>query len=161
MDALHDILEASDTVESVWVERYREVDARLTKLQETVSDLRKRRTKLYQAHIDDKVPTDVFVELKAALDAEMTEAVCKLDSARMDEIKVEEALEFCERVLCNVPMLWKGCSLDQQQRLQQVLFPQGVLYDQKTGYGTQATCLFFSALEGSPARKWFGSANGN
>jgi hypothetical protein len=41
-------------------------------LQETVSDLRKRRTKLYQPHIDDKVPTDVFAELKAALHAETT-----------------------------------------------------------------------------------------
>jgi hypothetical protein len=45
-----------ETVESVWVERYREVDARLSKLQETISDLRKRRTKLYQAHIEDRVP---------------------------------------------------------------------------------------------------------
>jgi hypothetical protein len=134
-----------ETVESVWVERYREVDARLSKLQETVSDLRKRRTKLYQAHVDDRLPTDVFLELKA----ETTEAECKLDSARMDEIKIDEVLEFCERVLCNVPMLWKECSLDQQQRLQQVLFPQGVLYHQKTGYGTQATCLFFSMLEGN------------
>jgi site-specific DNA recombinase len=142
-----------ETVESVWVERYREVDTRLSKLQETVSDLRKRRTKLYQAHIDEKVPTDVFMELKAALDAETTEAECKLDSARMDEIKVDEVLEFCERVLCNVPMLWKECSIDQQQRLQQVLFPQGVLYHQKTGYRTQTTCLIFNMLEGNSEDK--------
>jgi hypothetical protein len=52
-----------ETVESVWVERYREIYARLSKLQEAVSDLAKRRTKFYQAHIDDKVPTDVFMEL--------------------------------------------------------------------------------------------------
>ena len=44
---------------------------------------------------------------------------------------------------------WKKCSLDQQQRLQQVLFPQGVLYHQKTGYRTRTTCLFFSMLEGN------------
>jgi hypothetical protein len=39
------------------------------------------------------------MELKVALDAETTEAERKLDSARMDEIKVDEVLEFCERVL--------------------------------------------------------------
>jgi site-specific DNA recombinase len=142
-----------ETVESVWVERYREVDARLSKLQETVSDLRKRRTKLYQAHVDDRLPTDVFLELKAELDAETMEAECKHDSARMDEIKVDEVLEFCERVLCNVPMLWRECSLGQQQRLQQVLFPQGVLYDQKTGYRTATTCLFFNMLDGNSKDK--------
>jgi hypothetical protein len=151
-----------ETVESVWVERYREVDARLSKLQETVSDLRKRRTKLYQAHVDDRLPTDVFLELKAELDAETMGAECKHDSARMDEIKVDEVLEFCERVLCNVPMLWRECSLGQQQRLQQVLFPQGVLYDQKTGYRTATTCLFFNMLDGNSKDKThFGSANGN
>jgi site-specific DNA recombinase len=131
-----------ETVERVWVERYREVNARLSKLQETVSDLRKRRARLYQAHIDDRIPTDVFMELKAALDAETTEADCKLDSARIDEVKIDELLEFCEQVLCNVPTLWNECALEQKQRLQQVLFPQGVLYDQKSGYGTPTTCFF-------------------
>jgi hypothetical protein len=35
-------------------------------LQETVSNLRNRRTNLYQAHIDDRVPIDVLVEVRAA-----------------------------------------------------------------------------------------------
>ena len=93
------------------------------------------------------------MELKAELDAEATEAAYKLDSARMDEIKIDEVPEFCERVLCNVPMLWKQCSLNQQQRLQQVLFPKGVFYDPKEGYRTQTTCLFFSMLEEQIAEK--------
>lgn len=38
---------------------------------------------------------------------------CKLDFARMDEIKIDEVLEFCEQVLRNVPMLWRECSVDQ------------------------------------------------
>jgi hypothetical protein len=59
----------------------------------------------------------------------------------MDEIKIDEVLEFCERVLCNVPMLWNECSPGQKHRLQQALFPEGVLYDQETGYRLQATYL--------------------
>jgi hypothetical protein len=112
------------------VEREREVDAPFSNLQETVSNLRKRRTKFYQAHIDDRVPIDVLVEVKAALDAETAEAECKLSSARMDEIEIDEVLQFCERVLGNVPMPWKG------------LQPEGVSYDQKPGYRTPTTCLF-------------------
>jgi hypothetical protein len=42
----------------------------------------------------------------------------------MDEIKIEEVLEFCERVLCNVPMLWKECSFKQQQRLHEFSAPR-------------------------------------
>jgi hypothetical protein len=50
-------------------------------------------------------------------------------------------------------MLWKDGDLDQQQRLQQVLFPEGFPYDQKTGYRTQATRLIFSLLEGGSEGK--------
>jgi hypothetical protein len=64
----------------------------------------------------------------------------------MDEICIEEVLDFCERILCNVSLLWKDCTLDQQQRLQQVLFPEGITYDAHSGYGTATTCLFFSLL---------------
>jgi hypothetical protein len=39
--------------------------------------------------------------------------------ARMDEIEIDEVLQFCERVLGNVPMPWKG------------LQPEGVSYDPK------------------------------
>ena len=49
----------------------------------------------------------------------------------MDEIKIDEVLDFCERGLGKVPLLWKECSFDQQQRLQRVLFPKGILYPQK------------------------------
>lgn len=42
----------------------------------------------------------------------------------MDEIKIDEVLDFCEQVLCNVPRLWKECSVDQQQRLQKTSFPK-------------------------------------
>jgi hypothetical protein len=135
-----------ETVERVWVERYRETATRLDKLQGGVSDLRKRRAKLYQAHLDGQVPNDVFLELEQANKSELEEAESKLATARMDEICIEEVLDFCERLLCDVPMLWRGCSIDQQQRLQQVLFPEGMTYDMKTGYGTTTSCLFFSLL---------------
>jgi hypothetical protein len=45
--------------------------------------------------------------------------------ARMDEIKIDEVLEFCERVLCNVPMLWKECSLDQPTEIAASSLPAG------------------------------------
>jgi hypothetical protein len=85
---------------------------------------------------------DVFMELKAALDAETIEAECKLDSARRDEIKVDEVLEFCERMLCNVPMFWSECSLDRKQ-IPASCSPGGV-YKRKTGCRTQATEFFLT-----------------
>jgi hypothetical protein len=89
----------------------------------------------------------VFEELKAALEEESMQAELELSSARLDEIKVDEVLEFCERLLCNVPMMWKDCTIDQQQRLQKVLFPQGISYTKNGTFITPTTCLFFNMLE--------------
>jgi hypothetical protein len=141
-------------------ERYCETTSRLEKLQGGVSDLRKRRAKLYQAHLDGQLPNDVFLELEQANKIELQEAESKLATARMDEICIEEVLDFCERLLTDVPMLWNSCSIDQQQRLQQVLFPEGMTYDMKTGYGTTTTCMSFNRLREDSKGKSVGSANG-
>jgi hypothetical protein len=38
---------------------------------------------------------------------------------------IDEVLEFCERVLCNVPMLWKECNLDQPTEIAASSLPEG------------------------------------
>ena len=51
-----------------------------------------------------------------------------LHEARLDDLDVEGVLNFAEHVLTNAGRLWTELSLDQKQRLQQVLFPKGVTY---------------------------------
>ena len=41
--------------------------------------------------------------------------------------------------------LWKAAPAEQKQRLQRVLFPQGVTYSEGK-YGTAVTCLLFSGM---------------
>jgi hypothetical protein len=48
-------------------------------------------------------------------------------------------------VLTNALNLWKTAPAEQKQRLQQVLFPEGVTYSEGK-YGTAATCLLFSGM---------------
>ena len=70
----------------------------------------------------------------------------KVNEARQDEIEIEELLDFSENLLLNAAGAWKQSGLEQKQRLQQVLFPQGVTY--KDGvYRTTATSPMFSMLE--------------
>ena len=52
-------------------------------------------------------------------------------------------LAFAEHVVLDAGRLWLEGTLDQKQRLQQVLFPKGVTYSPATGFGTLETCVFF------------------
>ncbi len=63
----------------------------------------------------------------------------------LDELDVEGILGFAEHVVTNAAHLWTEASLDQKQRLQQVLFPEGLVFDGER-FGTAVTCLAFSDL---------------
>ena len=60
----------------------------------------------------------------------------------LDEFDVEGILAFTERVLPRAADLWVQASLDQRQRLQQLFFPDGVVFDGnhfvRTGLSTHA-----------------------
>ena len=53
-------------------------------------------------------------------------------------------------LLLDTRRLWIEGTLDQRQRLQQVLFPAGVTYDPKNGFGTAETASFFRWLSAIP-----------
>jgi hypothetical protein len=48
--------------------------------------------------------------------------------AQGEEMEIEAVLNFAEMILLNASNLWKAAPPEQKQRLQQVLFPQGVSY---------------------------------
>jgi hypothetical protein len=50
-----------------------------------------------------------------------------------------------EDILTNASHLWSNASLDQKQRLQSVLFPEGLTFDGEQ-FGTAVTCLAFTTL---------------
>jgi len=55
-------------------------------------------------------------------------------------------LNFAEHVILNTARLWTEFSSDQKQRLQKVLFPQGVTFAGRI-YKTTETCLIFKLLQ--------------
>ena len=69
-------------------------------------------------------------------------------------------LNLCHVHVCRRPAEQQS-SLEQKQRLQQVLFPQGIEYADGV-YRTQEKTFLFKGLEGvNHPKKVFGSADGN
>jgi hypothetical protein len=80
---------------------------------------------------------------------------------RADEIDTERVPTFAENLLLNTCEVWKQCSLEHKQRLQQVLFPQGVEFA-NGAYRTPQTSFLFSTLDAvSGTQEGFGSPDGN
>jgi site-specific DNA recombinase len=67
-------------------------------------------------------------------------------SGQLEELDVEGILAFAERVLPRAADLWVQASLEQQQRFQQLFFPDGIAFDGNRFIGTGATAPAFSYL---------------
>ena len=65
-----------------------------------------------------------------------------------EHLDVEGILGFAEYLLTDVSRLWMELQLDQKQRLQKVLFPEGLKFDGQE-FGTAVTCLAFKQFRGS------------
>ena len=99
--------------------------------------------------------------MRVPLDTELIALEENLRQARFGEVEVEKVLSFAEDLLLNVAGVWERFSLDQKQRLQEVLFLQGIEY-QDGVYRTQEMSFLFRSLEDvQGVDERFGSANGN
>jgi DNA invertase Pin-like site-specific DNA recombinase len=111
-----------------------------------IKELRENKTKLEEAFVYRKaIDPTTYQEMRTKLAEELTLAEMELRDAQAEEIEIETVLDYAGMVLTNAWNLWKTAPAEQKQRLQQVLFPEGVTYSEGK-YGTAVTCLLFSGM---------------
>jgi hypothetical protein len=79
------------------------------------------------------------------LRAETTVAELELGDARFDELEVEGVLAFAEHVLGNLVALWTNADAGDRRRVQEALFPTGLVWDGER-FGTAVTIPIFNWL---------------
>jgi site-specific DNA recombinase len=145
-----------------WNVRQADAADRVRGVERQIEKLKERKRKLLQALIYDQTLTRAeYVEMRRPLDTELAFAEDNARLARAAEVEVDTVLDFAESLLLNIAGAWERCTLDQKQRLQQVVFPRGVDYADGL-YRTQQTSLLFKGL--GPfvgCEEGFGSATGN
>jgi hypothetical protein len=108
-----------------------------------VNELRENKAKLEDAFVYQRaIDAETYKEMRAKLAEELTLAEMELRDSQADAIEIEAVMDFAQMVLLNASNLWKAAPSEQKQRLQKVLFPEGVTYSE----GTSVTCLLFSGI---------------
>jgi site-specific DNA recombinase len=142
-----------EIVLDVW--RKRQGDSH--KVQEVVSrkikQLRENKDKLQEAFVYQRsISKQEYDEMRAKLVEDLTLAEMELRDAQAEEIEIEAVLDYAEMIILNASNLWKAARVEQKQRLQQVLFPEGVTYSEGN-YRTAVTCLLFSGMQMKTVQK--------
>ena len=136
-----------EIVLDVWKQKQVESLAQTTALNDQLTDLQERKDKLVEAFVYRKaIDQATYQRQLDKLNEEITLAEMAANDAKLESFDVEAVLNFSEHVILNAARLWMEFSLEQKQRLQRVLFPEGVTFADG-GFGTTATCLIFNMLQ--------------
>ena len=141
----------------VWNAKQADSVALIHKFEKQVNEWKERKRKLIEAFVfRQAISREDYDQMRTPLVEDLAVAELNLGRARLDEVEVEKVLDFAENLLLNTAEAWQRCSLEQKQRLQQVLFPQGVEYADGL-YRTQETSFLFKGLpSGTPINEVFG-----
>lgn len=134
-----------------WHEQEAETVARSKSLQKHVDELRTRKDTVEEAFIYEKrIHKDTYNKHRDKLNEEIALAEIEAHDAKLEAFDMEGVLNFAQHLILNASRLWVEMSLDQKQRFQKVLFPQGVTF-LNGEFGTAETCIFFKRLQESTA----------
>lgn len=85
--------------------------------------------------------------MNEAFDTEIARLTNKIAELESERATFDELLEFTRSMLVDIPMAWACASLDQQQRVQKGLFPEGLLYHPQKGLLNEHNGSLFNHLE--------------
>ena len=149
-------------VTDVWNQKQSDAAELSRKLEQQACELKDRKRKLREAMVyHQTIGRKEYDEMRIPLELELAECEDNLREARLAETDIDAVVAFAEDLLLNAASVWERCSLDQKQRLQRVLFPQGVEFSDGE-YRTQETSFLFKPLgQPDPTTEIVGSATGN
>jgi site-specific DNA recombinase len=131
----------------VWNTRKQDIQAQRLAAERKVAELKRRKDQLLEAFIYQKaIDQQTYKDQQDKLNEALTLAEMDQHGHRSDELDVEAVLAFAERVSLNAARMWLESNLEQRQRFQSLLFPEG-LQVEKGEVRTAVSHSFFNELE--------------
>ncbi len=114
-----------DTIRTIWKQRQGDSEALRSVLRRKLSQAERRKTTLVNRWLDGDVDKATYPEHVLRLFGEIEEVCDQIRSTEFEDIELEGALAFADRLILRPAALWVESFLGQRQRLQKTLFPKG------------------------------------
>jgi hypothetical protein len=137
-----------EIVLDVWKDRQATAIKTGKALENNLNRLRVKRQRVIDAFFHERVIDKATYEDQLAhVREEIAIMELEIYDAKLDELDIEAALNFATNALSNAAQFWTRCTLDQKQRFQKILFPNGLKFDGES-FGTVTTSIACNYLQG-------------
>ena len=120
------------------------------RIEKRIQALEERRDRLTEAFLfEHTITREQYTRMNAKVEEEMVVAKVELSESRLDDLDIDAALKYCDQILHRADRLWLDAGLDQQQRFQRLLFPEGLDFaPQNRRFRTPETLSLLKLLDG-------------
>lgn len=120
-------------------------------LRNRIDILRTKKEKLVDAFVyRQAIDKETYDEQLDTLNQSIGTAQLEMEAAILQEMEVEGLLRYAEFLASNVVRIWRDANTEQKQRVQSIIFPEGVRFNAGR-FGTAPTSLFFKRIEPNSA----------
>ena len=131
-----------ETVKKTYNEAVKESKNSLKKLNSDLIELKSKRDKLLDFYLDGKLREEDYNSHSARIDEEIQKIKNCIINIELPNNDFENCLNYVCNALENIQNVWLESDLDTKQRLQQLIFPKGLIYNKDGFRTTQNSCLF-------------------
>ena len=140
-------------VMDVWHKKQAEAVAQIASHEGQLTALLEKKDRLFEACFYDKRIDDAtYKRQESKLQEEIVIQQIALNELKIDGMEIETVIAFARNLLENASNLWLKAPLQQREKLQKVLFPEGLTYKEGK-LGTTVTGSAFNFLQQSAERK--------
>jgi len=112
-------------------------------LESRLAEHQRKRERVFEMREEGSYGREDFMERKAAVEREIESVKGELAFAREREGKLDQVIEYAMQFLGQLGGSWSEMEESQKRGFQQLLFPNGISYDKKSGFGTPNPGLIF------------------
>jgi site-specific DNA recombinase len=116
-------------------------------LKKRLSEKKSMLEKVEQKFINDEISKEIYEKHSEKLTGEIAELSKELETVVVSGSNLEIAVEKCLSISQNISQAWVSAEYEQKQRLQRLVFPEGILYNKQKGeVRTERVNSLFAAI---------------
>ncbi len=116
-------------------------------LQVNLASLRKKLDGIEERFVLGEIDQTLYTKFRDKFRANIHQIELELDNSQNQLSNLEKAVDKCINLSLELPSLWRKSNFGRKQRIQNLLFPEGIQYNRKKDdYRTSKINLLFSAI---------------
>jgi len=132
----------------VWKDKQGDAEREMATLELRLEGLRKLKSKLLRMRLEGELAAEEFEEEKANLEVERYQIEDQKRGIVSMQATADSFLRFAELHLADIANVWRIAGPEQRQRVQNLLFREGLAYSPEQGILNRSKSSLFSVLEG-------------